>query len=314
VPIQEQKAIAKFLDFTDRRVRRYIRAKRRLIDLLNEQKKAIIHRAVTRGLDPNIRLKPSGVEWLGEVPEHWQSVRLKHVARVQTGLTLGKNYGPVVLEQRPYLRVANVQTSRLDLTTVKTVVVPAAEARGTELQVGDVLMTEGGDIDKLGRGCVWHGEIDGCLHQNHIFAVRPDQTRLLPEYLVAVMASQQGRIYFEITAKKTTNLASTNSSTLGAFPLALPDTREQEAVLDAVRVQTQSLDAAILEAEREVVLLREYRTRLVADAITGKMDVREAAACFPDEQDETESGGETDVFAGEDGDVAADAEPEEADA
>ncbi|HQI26543.1 MAG TPA: restriction endonuclease subunit S [Sedimentisphaerales bacterium] len=311
-PPAEQVLIARFLEHLDRRVRCYLSAKRRIIDLLNEQKQAIIHHAVTRGLNPNVRPKPSDVEWLGEVPEHWQPVRLKHVARVQTGVTLGKNYGQVPLEQRPYLRVANVQSGRLDLTTVKTIAVPAKEASGAELKAGDVLMTEGGDIDKLGRGCVWHGEIDGCLHQNHIFAVRPDQARLLPEYLVAVMASQQGRIYFEITAKKTTNLASTNSSTLGAFPLVLPEVIEQRALLDNIRLQTQSLDAAIAGAEREVAVLREYRTRLVADAVTGKLDVRQVAACLPDEVREAEPTDETDLIAGDGEEDDFDAEPEEA--
>lgn len=282
-PPEEQSAIVRFLDHADRRIRRYIRAKRQLIALLNEQKQAIIHRAVTRGLDPHVRLKPSGVEWIGDVPEHWQRARLKNVAVVQTGVTLGKRYGQIPLQVRPYLRVANVQTGYLDLETVKTVEVPKSEIAGSELQPGDVLMTEGGDIDKLGRGCVWRGEIEGCLHQNHIFAVRPNQKRLLPDFLVVLMASRHGRCYFEITAKRTTNLASTNSTTLGAFPLYLPDIQVQSEILEAVASETSSMDTAINQADREIVLLREYRTRLIADVVTGKLDVREAAAQLPEE-------------------------------
>ncbi len=285
-PPDEQAAIVRFLDHVDRRIRRYIRAKRQLIALLGEQKQAIIHHAVTRGLDPNVRLKPSGVEWLGDVPEHWENARLKNAARVQTGITLGKHYGQVSLEERPYLRVANVQTGRLDLGTVKTMSVPASEIAGSELKPGDVLMTEGGDIDKLGRGCVWRGEIEGCLHQNHIFAVRPDQRRLLPDFLVVLMASRHGRCYFEITAKRTTNLASTNSTTLGACPLVLPSVPGQQQILDALAKETAVLDTATNRAEREIDLLREYRTRLIADVVTGKLDVRKAAARLPEEQEE----------------------------
>lgn len=106
-PLPEQAAIVRFLDHADRRIRRLILAKQKLIKLLEEQKLAIIHCAVTRGLDPNVRLKSSGVEWLGDVPEHWTLARLKDVAVVQTGLTLGKNYGGAATESRPYLRVAS---------------------------------------------------------------------------------------------------------------------------------------------------------------------------------------------------------------
>jgi type I restriction enzyme S subunit len=284
-PLPEQSAIVRFLDHIDRRIRRYIRAKQKLIALLEEQKQALIHRAVTRGLDPNVRLKPSGVEWLGEVLAHWTLARLKDVAVVQTGLTLGKNYREMATESRPYLRVANVQHGRLDLRNVKRIDVPPSEAAGATLRAGDVLMTEGGDIDKLGRGCVWRDEIPGCLHQNHLFAVRCRQDALVPEFLVGLMTSQHGRAYFQLTAKQTTNLASTNSATLRAFPIALPPVIEQRAILDELARQTAGLDAAVGRTEDEILLLREYRTRLIADVVTGKLDVRAAAAQLPEDEE-----------------------------
>ncbi len=221
-PLPEQAAIVRFLNHIDRRIRRYIHAKQKLIKLLEEQKQAIIHRAVARGFDPNVRLKPSGVEWLGQVPEHWPIARLKDAAVIQAGLTLGKNYQGVETESYPYLRVANVQYGHVDLKLIKYINVPCAEATGATLIAGDVLVTEGGDIDKLGRGCVWRDEIPRCLHQNHVFAVRCHQDMLLPDFLVGLMTSQHGRVYFQLTAKKTTNLASTNSATLRAFPVLLP--------------------------------------------------------------------------------------------
>lgn len=287
-PLPEQAAIVRFLDHASRRIRHYIRAKQKLIRLLEEQKQAIIHRAAARGLDPDVRLKPSGVEWLGEVPEHWEIARLKDAADVQTGLTLGKNYNGVATESRPYLRVANVQVGRVDLTQVKRIDVPPKEARGATLQSGDVLMTEGGDIDKLGRGCVWRDEIPGCLHQNHVFAVRCRQHLLASEFLVGLMASQHGRNYFQLTAKQTTNLASTNSTTLRAFPIMLPPLAEQQAILDEIRKQTTGIESALVNAQRGISLLREYRTRLIADVVTGKLDVRDAAARLPDGPLETE--------------------------
>lgn len=276
--VAEQAAIVRFLDHADRRIRRYIRAKRRLIALLNEQKQAIIQRAVTRGLDPNVHLKPSGVEWLGEVPEGWRVAPLKSVALVQSGVTLGKNYAGRRLVEYPYLRVANVQDGRVDLSSIKTVLVPEEEAARSMLRLGDVLMTEGGDLDKLGRGCIWEEQVTPCLHQNHIFAVRPDTRRLLPRFLAALLASQYAKMYFLLTGKQTTNLASTNKTTIGRFPVLLPSLPEQAQVLDAIDAEIDLIDQAVQHAQREMALMREYRTRLIADVVTGKLDVREAAA------------------------------------
>ena len=285
-PLPEQAAIVRYLDHVDRRIRRYVSAKRKLIALLEEEKQAIVNQAVTRGLDPNVRLKPSSVEWLGDVPEHWEMQRLKQISVIQTGITLGKNYSDEELIESPYLRVANVQSGRLDLSSVATVRVPPAEIRRATLRTGDVLMTEGGDIDKLGRGCIWLGNIPGCLHQNHIFAVRTKLTVLAPAFLVAVMGSCHGRIYFEVTAKRTTNLATTNRTTLGNFPMYLPGVIEQQAILDHIADQCGLKDAIIAQARRQIELLQEYRSRLIADVVTGKLDVRDAAAQLPDEADE----------------------------
>ena len=296
-PLPEQVAIVRFLDHADRRIRHYIRAKQKLIKLLEEQKQAIVHGAVTRGVDPNVGFKASGLQWLGHVPKHWDVIRLKQVATVQTGITLGKSYGAVTLVERPYLRVANVQAGRLDLGRITRIRLPAPEADGATLRFGDVLMTEGGDIDKLGRGCVWSEEIPSCVHQNHIFAVRPAPSALLPEFLVALLGSPHGRRYFQLTAKQTTNLAATNSTTLGNFPLRLPPVNEQQQILKNIAGSTGALDQTIDRAYREISLLHEYRTRLITDVVTGKLDVREVARQLPDEPEESEQLDEADMLA-----------------
>lgn len=274
-PLSEQDAIVRFLNFADGLVDRIIRAKQRLIELLDEQKQAVIHRAVTRGLNPDVPMKTTGLDWLPEVPENWDVGKLKGLAKVQTGVTLGKHHSDAHLEERPYLRVANVQAGYLDLSEVTTLRLPRQEAIRFQLQPGDVLMTEGGDIDKLGRGAIWNNEIAGCLHQNHIFAVRPRNERLRSEFLVYVMSSPVGRIYFEKTAKKTTNLASTNSTTLKAFSVPIPSVEEQDSILRTIELEAGIVDAAIQRARREIDLIREYRTRLISDVVTGKLDVRE---------------------------------------
>ncbi len=287
-PKDEQDAIVRFLDWANGRLERAIRAKRKVIALLNEQKQAIIHRAVTRGLDPSVPLKASGIPWLGDIPSHWRILPLKAVCVIQSGTTLGKDYTGQTLEEHPYLRVANVQAGRTDLKVVKTIRVTRAEAERCTLQHGDVLMTEGGDPDKLGRGCVWDGEVSPCLHQNHVFAVRANPLHLEPHFLSALMGTGYARAYFQSTSKQTTNLASTNKTKIGQFKLLLPTVDEQHQILSALHGATLPVNTAISRLEREIDLLREYRTRLVADVVTGKLDVREAAAKLPVEEQSIE--------------------------
>lgn len=282
-PTDEQQAIVRFLTWAHGRLDRAIRAKRKVIALLNEQKQAIIHRAVTRGLDPDVPMKPSGVNGLGDIPQHWEVRPLKAVCAIQSGVTLGKDYGGQVTISYPYLRVANVQTGQVNLRAVKTINLPRAEAMRCLLQNGDVLMTEGGDPDKLGRGCVWHGQIAPCLHQNHVFAVRPDPSRMASSYLAALLGTTYARGYFESTAKQTTNLASTNKTKIGQFPVLLPDLDEQKRLMMDLEAQLLPIASLILQRESEIDLLAEYRTRLAADIVTGQLDVREAAARLPDE-------------------------------
>lgn len=280
-PPDEQAAIVRFLDWANGRLERAIRAKRKVIALLNEQKQAIIHRAVTRGLDPSVPLKPSGIPWLGDIPQHWEVLPLKSVCVIQSGITLGKDYAGQALREYPYLRVANVQAGHVNLSVVKTIRVTKAEADRRTLQNGDVLMTEGGDLDKLGRGCVWNAQVSPCLHQNHVFAVRPNQSRLDPRFLSALMGTSYARAYFQSTAKQTTNLAATNKTKLGMLKVLLPRVDEQHRILSRLDEDLQPVNIAISRLEREIELLREYRTRLVADVVTGKLDVREAAARLP---------------------------------
>jgi type I restriction enzyme S subunit len=282
-PADEQAAIVRFLEWANGRLERAIRAKRKVIALLIEQRESMTQRAVTRGLDASAALRPTGTPWIAEVPSHWEVRPLKAVSAIQSGVTLGKDYGAQQTQPFPYLRVANVQAGFVELSEIKTIRVPVPEARRSTLEVGDVLMTEGGDPDKLGRGCVWSGQVSQCLHQNHVFAVRPDQQRLEPAFLSAFMGTSYARAYFQSTAKQTTNLASTNKTKIGRLQVPLPPVDEQRAILAQVAVQTQPVNVAIARLEAEIRLLREYRIRLVADVVTGKLDVREAATRLPND-------------------------------
>ncbi|MBN1316969.1 MAG: restriction endonuclease subunit S [Anaerolineales bacterium] len=272
--LTEQQAIADFLDRKTSQIDKLIEKKQRQIELLQEQRTALINQAVTKGLDPTVQMKDSGIEWLGEIPAHWVILKLKYVSNLQTGITLGKSYIDQETVLRPYLRVANVQDGYLDLDDIKLIELLPNDLSRYALHVGDVVLTEGGDFDKLGRGYVWEGQIDGCLHQNHIFAVRPNQKRLNSYYLAFLMSSQHGKNYFTSTSKQTTNLATTNSTQLKNFALMLPTIDEQEQIIHYINDETGKIDDAIAKVSREIELLQEYRTALISDAVTGKIDVR----------------------------------------
>lgn len=193
------------------------------------------------------------------LPKGWSRVALHKIAEVRTGLAKGKR-GLRDSVELPYLRVANVQDGHFNLSEVKTIQIEPSGIERYSLKSGDVLMTEGGDFDKLGRGAVWRAPISPCLHQNHVFAVRPHPDQLDPDYLSALSASEYGRNYFLGCAKRSTNLASINSSQLKAFPVLLPPIDEQEAITGILR----TWDDAISTTEKLLANSRQYFRALVA--------------------------------------------------
>ncbi|MGE4240069.1 MAG: hypothetical protein AB7E83_06405, partial [Ramlibacter sp.] len=206
------------------------------------------------------------------LPARWVIKRLKFIARVQTGMAKGKDLADTDTIEVPYLRVANVQDGYLDLRDVATMSVPIDDVPRYRLQPGDVLMNEGGDFDKLGRGHVWHGQIDPCIHQNHVFAVRPHG--VLPEWLNAYTGSAPAQFYFMGQAKQSTNLASISSSNLMELPVPLPPVPVQQALIATINRETARIDALIEKKTRFTELLREKRQALITQAVTRGLDPR----------------------------------------
>ena len=270
----EQEQITEYLDASCAVLDAAVEAKQRQLETLDALRKDVIQRAVTRGLSEQPKLRKTGNIWMEDVPVGWDLVCLKRVSELQGGLTLGKTYdGPLI--ERPYLRVANVQDGHLDLNDVTHIEVPAEVAKRVELRVDDVLMTEGGDLDKLARGYLWNGEISDCLHQNHIFAVRCFHHKLLPKFLTYLTASRYGRDYFEATGKKTTNLASTNATKVGAFPLPLPPVKEQERLVEYLEGQLESLRTLQNNMQTQISTLLAYRKSLIHECVTGQRRITE---------------------------------------
>ena len=196
-------------------------------------------------------------------PKGLSVVPLSDVAEVISGVAKGRKLAPAESVELPYMRVANVKDGHLDLSEVKTIEIKRSEVAKLLIQPGDLLMTEGGDPDKLGRAALWAGEIDTCVHQNHIFKVRSDRSHLVPAYLRSLVGSSYGKAYFLSVAKKTTGIASINKTQLSAFPVVLPPlghqqdfARHAEAVESIARQQVGALSKA--EATFDALLARAF--------------------------------------------------------
>lgn len=274
IPQDIQSKIVSFLDLECKQIDDLLSKSRSSIEEYKKLKQAVITQAVTKGVRGEREMKDSGVEWIGEIPKEWRKTQLRHCATIKSGITLGKSYSKdTVLIERPYLRVANVQGGYVDLNDLATIQVTPDEDLKYRLHSGDVLMTEGGDRDKLGRGCVWHGEIEPCLHQNHVFAVQTNETVLLPEFLEYLTASNVGRSYFDVTAIKTTNLACTSSSKVLAFTIPLPPIEEQIEIVSYIKKRSLELNKLIMKKELLVQELERYKKSLIYEVVTGKREV-----------------------------------------
>lgn len=270
----EQKQLAEHLNFECSNIDALLSKTRSSIEEYKKLKQAVITQAVTKGVRGEREMKDSGVEWIGEIPREWRKTQLRHCATIKSGITLGKSYSKdTVLIERPYLRVANVQGGYVNLNDLATIEVTPDEDLKYRLHSGDVLMTEGGDRDKLGRGCVWHGEIEPCLHQNHVFAVQTNETILLSEFLEYLTASDVGRSYFDVTAIKTTNLACTSSSKVLAFTIPLPSIEEQIEIVSFIKKRSLELNKLIMKKELLVQELESYKKSLIYEVVTGKREV-----------------------------------------
>lgn len=273
-PPAEQAAIVSFLEDKCQKIDQAISEAKASIDDYTNWKSSALYEAVTKGVSPVQQLKDSGTQWIGNIPSHWQVSKIGRFVKIRSGITLGKTYpqGTELIEM-PYLRVANVKAEGFALEDVAKIKVTPEEAEKYALKSGELLMTEGGDRDKLGRGTIWHEEISPCLHQNHVFAVTCDENWLLTEYLAYLTASPVGREYFDLTAKKTTNLASTNSNTIMQFKIPVPPIAEQREIVALLDKKCAAINDLINEKLALISDLEQYKKSLIYEVVTGKRKV-----------------------------------------
>jgi type I restriction enzyme S subunit len=272
-PRDEQYAIVRFLDQADRRIRRAIRAKQKLIAVLNEQKRAVIHHAVRRGLDPTVRLKPSGVDWLGPVPEHWRIARLKSELR-------NLNAGRIPLSSTERGRMSS---RRYDYYGASGVIDKVDEYLFDDellliAEDGANLVLRNLPLVVIARGKFWVN--------NHAHILKPRRGSL--DYFAGLLETIDFKPW--ITGAAQPKLT---QERLMAIRVPVPPEAEQTEIAAWIKSHTRDGDTGIARARQEIELLREYRTRMVADVVTGELDVREAAVRLPDEFDEAGSLDET---------------------
>lgn len=261
-PMGEQKAIAAALTIC----RNAMVDQHEALRFLDELKRSAIRELFTRGLRGETQKETE----FGAVPASWEITDLENHAQVQTGAAKGRKFGDADTIEVPYLRVANVQDGHLDLREMKTIRIRQTEVERYRLQDGDVVLTEGGDFDKLGRGFIWQSELAFCIHQNHVFAVRPDPKVLIPDFFAYLAQSAYGKAYFLKVAHKTTNLACINSAKLKAFPLLIPPTLDEQREITTI---LQAIDAKIDIHKRKSAVLEELFRALLNKLMTGEIRV-----------------------------------------
>lgn len=307
-PPSEQTAIARFLDYKLAKINRFIRKKKQLIKLLNEQKAAIINQAVTKGINPNANMKPSGIEWLGDIPEHWEVRKLKYVAEIYPS-----NVDKHSKEGEKAVRLCNyTDVYKNDyITDDMNLMIATASDEQIErftLLPNDVIITKDSETaNDIAVPALVKGNLDNVVCGYHLSVMRPNK-KILGEFLFRVLQSKVVNIQFEVNANGVTRVG------LGTYSqrnpkIPLPPLGEQQSIIDFILKETQNITTTISKIEKEIALVEEYKTALIAEAVTGKIDVRGYAV--PDmepEEDIDEELEEELTLAAED---AADYETEE---
>jgi type I restriction enzyme S subunit len=275
-PEDEQAAIVRFLNHANGKIDGFIRAKRKLIGLLNEQKQAIIHRAVTRGLNPNAPLKPSGIPWLGDIPEHWEVRPIKQLlARMDYGISESSTPDGKIR----VLTMGHIQNGRVLIPESGGVnQIPA----GLALERNDLLFNRTNSPELVGKVGIFTEVQEGPItFASYLVRLRV-RAEHSPHWLNYLLGSFRFWAFARSQALVSLHQANLNSSRYGRMVVPLPSRDEQDAIVAQIETEAGAIESAIARTEREIALMQEYRTRLTADVVTGKLDVRTAAAKLPD--------------------------------
>ena len=271
-PLTEQACIARFLDHADEQIQRYIASKERLIALLEEERQALVHEAITRGLDPNVRLKDSGVEWLGEIPEHWEVRRVKTLSKVKRGASPRPIDDPKYFDltgEYAWVRIADVTASNHYLEETTQKLSELGQSLSVRLEPGSLFLSIAGSV---GKPIITR--IKCCIHDGFVYF--PD-LKDNEEYLYQILSTPSP--FFGL-GKYGTQL-NLNTDTVGGIQVAWPPLWERNHITEFLHDASRKFDEGVAGIRNQIDLMNEYRTRLIADVVTGQLDVREAADQMP---------------------------------
>jgi type I restriction enzyme S subunit len=269
-PIEDQTAIANFLDKKTAKIDVLIEKDKKLIELLKEKRTALINHVVTKGLDPNVKLKDSGVEWIGEIPEGWKVKKLKTISKIVLGKMLtNEDKGNYLL--KPYLRAQNIFWENVDVSDIKEMWFSPTEIKIYRLSKNDLLVSEGGEV---GRTAIWSEEIDECYIQNsvHKVTILPEHN---PRYLLYVFETFGLLGYFESIVNRV-SIGHLTREKLKEVNCIVPPLSDQTAISNFLDKNTAKIDKTIKLIEQKVNLLQEYKKSLIHYVVTGKVDVRKS--------------------------------------
>lgn len=280
-PSDEQAAIIRFLDHANRRTDQFIRAKKKLIALLNEQKQAIIHRAVTRGLDRSVKLKDSGVPWLDHIPAHWALAKIKHhISTIEQGWSPQCDAQSVeTFDEWAVLKVGCVNKDVFSPHQNKKLPLALQPRPQLAVRQGDILMSRANTPSLVGLVALVDRPYPRLMISDKHYRFRGRADRVDDEFLVLALRSSPTRAQIEsATNGASSSMQNISQQLVGNLLVALPGLGEQRLIRAEVASSTAGLRRTIASTEQELALVCEYRTRLISDVVTGQLDVRTAAA------------------------------------
>ena len=267
-PLSEQDDIVSYLDDKTTKIDELIQKKLRKIDLLKEYRTSLINTVVTKGLNPNVPMKDSGIEWIGEIPSHWEVKQIKYISEVVLGKMLTpENKGDMTL--KPYLRSMNIQNDTLDLSDVNEMWFSKVEMKRLLLKKGDILLNEGGDV---GRTVMWNNELDECYFQNSVNRIRLLKDN--PTYIKyqSILIHKMG--YYDSIVSRV-SIPHLTKEKLEGVKFIVPPISEQEQIVSCIDDKTSQIDKTIDIEKKKIELLKEYRQSLISNVVTGKIKVTE---------------------------------------
>ncbi|MVX67005.1 restriction endonuclease subunit S [Clostridium chromiireducens] len=272
--IAEQDQIVKYLDFQLLKINKFIKAKKKLIDTLKEQKQAIINGAVTKGINPNVKMKSSGVEWLGDIPEHWEILNLSQIAKVTLSGLDKKSYD----NQKKVFLCNYVDVYKNDYITnnIDFMIATASEdeIRNLSLRSGDIIITKDSESwDDIAVPAYVPNKLENVVCAYHLALIRKKSNNIISEFLYSAFLSQYVSVQYKVKAKGVTRYGLSYQS-IRDVVIFVPPINEQHEIIKIIKSAIINIDEAISRTQKEIELITEYRTSFISDVVTGKVDVR----------------------------------------